>query len=61
MRVSRIKWNFTKFLVDRRGKVVGRYAPTTTPEALEAEVAKVFPVCQLACAVREAYEASLQV
>lgn len=38
---SRIKWNFTKFLVDRSGKVVGRYAPTTTPEALDEEVAKV--------------------
>ena len=38
---SRIKWNFTKFLVDRSGKVVGRYTPTTTPEALDEEVAKV--------------------
>ena len=27
-----IKWNFTKFLVDRNGKVVDRYAPTTKPE-----------------------------
>jgi glutathione peroxidase len=27
----RIKWNFTKFLVDRRGNVVGRYAPSTGP------------------------------
>ena len=31
---SSIKCNFTKFLIDRSGKVVGRYAPTTTPEAL---------------------------
>src|SRR5690606_4757416 len=31
---SRIKWNFTKFLVDRSGKVVGRFGPTTKPEAL---------------------------
>jgi len=38
---SRIKWNFTKFLVDRSGKVVGRYAPTTTPEALDEDVAKL--------------------
>lgn len=30
-----IKWNFTKFLVDRNGKVVGRYAPTYEPEKLE--------------------------
>ena len=37
---NKIKWNFTKFLVDRNGKVVGRFAPTTTPEAIDAEVAK---------------------
>lgn len=36
---GRIKWNFTKFLVDKRGNVVGRFAPTTTPDALEKEVA----------------------
>lgn len=30
-----IKWNFTKFLVDREGKVVERFAPTTKPEAIE--------------------------
>jgi glutathione peroxidase len=35
-----IKWNFTKFLVDRDGKVVARYAPNDTPESLEADVAK---------------------
>jgi len=35
---SAIKWNFTKFLVDRSGKVVGRYAPTTTPEALTGDI-----------------------
>jgi len=34
-----IKWNFTKFLVDRQGRVVRRYAPTGKPEALEADVA----------------------
>ncbi|MCE3519605.1 glutathione peroxidase, partial [Escherichia coli] len=33
-----IKWNFTKFLVDRTGRVVRRYAPTTKPEALAAEI-----------------------
>jgi glutathione peroxidase len=33
-----IKWNFTKFLVDRSGKVVARYAPTTKPEALKADI-----------------------
>lgn len=35
-----IKWNFTKFLVDRQGNVVDRFAPTTTPEALDKEIAK---------------------
>ena len=33
-----IKWNFTKFLVDRRGTVRGRYAPTITPESLEKDI-----------------------
>ncbi|MDQ1156559.1 glutathione peroxidase [Sphingomonas sp. SORGH_AS 950] len=33
-----IKWNFTKFLVDRSGKVVGRYAPTTKPEDLARDI-----------------------
>ena len=33
-----IKWNFTKFLVGRNGEVLGRYAPTTKPEALEADI-----------------------
>jgi glutathione peroxidase len=35
---SSIKWNFTKFLVDRSGKVVGRYAPTATPDGLKKEI-----------------------
>jgi glutathione peroxidase len=33
-----IKWNFTKFLVDRSGKVVKRYAPTDTPQSLEQDI-----------------------
>jgi glutathione peroxidase len=33
-----IKWNFTKFLVDRSGTAVGRYAPTATPEGLRKEI-----------------------
>ncbi len=33
-----IKWNFTKFLVDRSGKVVKRYPPTTKPEDLEKDI-----------------------
>jgi glutathione peroxidase len=35
-----IKWNFTKFLVGRNGEVVKRYAPQTTPAALEADIEK---------------------
>jgi glutathione peroxidase len=34
-----IKWNFTKFLVGRDGRVVRRYAPTDTPESIDADVA----------------------
>lgn len=33
-----IKWNFTKFLVDRTGQVVARYAPTSTPESIAADI-----------------------
>ncbi|WP_371426010.1 glutathione peroxidase [Tardiphaga sp.] len=33
-----IKWNFTKFLVDRSGKVVERFAPTTKPESLREKI-----------------------
>lgn len=33
-----IKWNFTKFLVNRQGEVVGRYAPTTTPQDLAKDI-----------------------
>ena len=35
---SSIKWNFTKFLVDRSGKVAGRFAPTVTPDGLKKEI-----------------------
>jgi glutathione peroxidase len=35
-----IKWNFTKFLVGRDGTVLERYAPTTKPEDLEADIEK---------------------
>lgn len=33
-----IKWNFTKFLVDPQGRVIRRYAPTTTPESIADDV-----------------------
>lgn len=36
---SRIKWNFTKFLIDRNGNVVARYSPTDKPEKLEKDIA----------------------
>ena len=33
-----IKWNFTKFLVDKKGHVAGRFEPTTAPEAMDDEI-----------------------
>ena len=33
-----IKWNFTKFLIDKEGKVVGRYSPTYKPEEMEDKI-----------------------
>jgi len=36
-----IKWNFTKFLIDKDGKIVSRYGPTEKPEALEEDIEKV--------------------
>lgn len=38
---SSIKWNFTKFLVDKNGAVAARYEPTTTPGQLEADIEKL--------------------
>ncbi len=38
---KRIKWNFTKFLVDKTGKVVERFAPTATPESIEKKIASI--------------------
>ena len=35
---SAAKWNFIKFLVDREGRVVGRFAPTVTPEQMEEKI-----------------------
>ena len=39
--IDAIKWNFSKFLVDKHGKVVKRYAPTDTPEKIEKDLASV--------------------
>jgi glutathione peroxidase len=36
-----IKWNFTKFLVDKNGKVVERYAPITSPSKIEKDIKKL--------------------
>ena len=41
MGLDGIKWNFTKFLVDRNGNVIKRYAPTDTPEKIEKDLAAV--------------------
>ncbi|MGX7197217.1 glutathione peroxidase [Enterococcus olivae] len=38
---KRIKWNFTKFLVDRQGQVVKRFAPSTPPEKINPEIEKL--------------------
>ena len=35
---QRIKWNFTKFLVNQQGEVVKRYAPSTKPEAIASDI-----------------------
>lgn len=37
---SGIKWNFTKFLIGKDGKVLNRYAPTTKPESIEEDIEK---------------------
>lgn len=36
-----IKWNFTKFLIDREGRVVARYAPTDKPESIAGDIEKL--------------------
>jgi glutathione peroxidase len=39
--IGAIKWNFTKFLVDKAGKVVSRHAPTVSPEDMRGEIEKL--------------------
>ncbi|GAA0431406.1 hypothetical protein GCM10008983_04930 [Lentibacillus halophilus] len=41
MITNRIKWNFTKFLIDRNGHVVKRFAPQTKPEQLKPDIEKL--------------------
>jgi glutathione peroxidase len=36
-----IKWNFTKFLVNQEGEVIKRYAPTSKPEVIAKDIAKL--------------------
>jgi len=38
---SRIKWNFTKFLINKEGKPVKRYSPTTVPDKIEGDILKL--------------------
>lgn len=40
-RSVRIKWNFTKFLVNKKGEVVGRYEPKTTPKEIETDIERL--------------------
>lgn len=39
--MDEIKWNFTKFLVDREGNIVDRYAPVTKPKTIEPDIVKL--------------------
>ncbi len=46
---SAIKWNFTKFLVDRDGNVTARFAPMKTPVAIENEIQKILRQKNMIC------------
>lgn len=39
--IDMIKWNFTKFLINKNGKVIERFSPSTTPEELEKDIKKL--------------------
>ncbi len=39
--IDAIKWNFTKFLINKKGEVVKRYAPTDKPESIDKDIAKL--------------------
>lgn len=53
---SRVKWNFTKFLIDADGKPVKRYAPITKPEKLTPDIERLLP--KTAAAPDKAQEAN---
>ena len=38
---KKIKWNFTKFLLDREGQVIERFAPTITPDKIESKIVEL--------------------
>ncbi|ORZ12671.1 thioredoxin-like protein [Absidia repens] len=44
--LKRVKWNFEKFLIDREGKVVSRYASTTEPKSIAPEIEKLLATPQ---------------
>lgn len=46
-----IQWNFAKFVVDKKGQVVGRYYPTTSPLSLEVRTKLFFKLLHMLCAV----------
>ena len=39
-----IKWNFTKFLIDKNGKVIDRYSPSTKPKSIKGDIEKLLKV-----------------
>ena len=41
MGTKNIKWNFSKFLVNKNGEVIKRYGPTTKPEAIESDIVRL--------------------
>jgi glutathione peroxidase len=43
---SRLKWNFTKFLLNAEGTPIKRYAPTTKPESIASDIEGLLPVAE---------------
>lgn len=41
---NKIKWNFTKFLIDRKGKVIKRYSPKVKPEKIASDIERLIEV-----------------